>query len=267
MNDHDSVEKSVMEAIRVKGVRPIPRWVFVARWFAAWVVASVSLTGATLGFALLALRGGTIDWTLFGRFSDAPWRFLIAVFPLMAMSLFVVALILGIWTLRRTRRGYRWSARRVAMIGAGLPVALGVLFHASGHSDRMHQLLLRSVPIYGAWENAAARVWMAPERGLLMGTIVEAISPSSFTFEDIDGHRWSVSAEGALWRGQTEARTGLRARLVGHSAGASLFTVEEVRPWPGEGPGRRGGARGWHRGAGGFPGGAGDLRNNEGKPK
>lgn len=218
--------------IRAEKIRPVPRWIVLARRLVRvglflLVLVLLSVSSALLFQELHAHRGpGWMARALLARL--APW----------VWSLTSVACIWGAWLLfRELPRAWRLRPWIVLLGIVSTGLVTGYLLERIDGLVRVHRTIAHLVPAYRTvWQARAMQAWNDPAAGRLSGTLDER------AFTDVDGRRWSL-----VWTDSSDRAPTGAVRLHGAMGPDSVFVVRTWRPAPGDGaggPGRPGGHEG-----------------------
>lgn len=220
----DQAER-LLQRIRNEHLRPVPRWVVVARRLVRLVLfvavfVLVSLSFASFFQELHAHRGR--GWMFRQALAQAaPWIWAATALVSVVFAYVVFRELPRAW---RLRPGVAIFAILLAGAGTGYALERGDVLLA------IHRGIAHAVPAYrNTWKDRTLRLWHAPSEGRLAGTI-----ESGSAFRDLDGKRWVLQGMDG------QASPGM-LRLLGEVCGDSVFCVRSWKPVPGEG--RRGGGR------------------------
>jgi len=71
---------------------------------------------------------------------------------------------------------------------------------------------------------------MQPDRGLLVGKVIQANNPSSsLTIKDDDGHIWNIDAREFQAKTPTVFEDGIIVKIIGTREGGSGFVATQIR--------------------------------------
>ncbi len=116
-----------------------------------------------------------------------------------------------------------------------MSVILGGAFYEVGLGDGVDALMGRSLPLYDLSKHSARReIWMQPEKGLIMGKIVDVDDQDDLiTVSDEKGQKWKVSEKGAKWKiklkNKLEDKKGKIVKIIGERKGEDEFEAKEIR--------------------------------------
>ena len=127
--------------------------------------------------------------------------------------------------------GYRYRAATVVVLSVVLSVIGGIGIYATGLSERLETVFEETLPFYQGITAHHRKVWMAPDKGLLAGIIIDVTDDRMIRLKDLDGNEWDIDSTGATWRGRLSPAPGLEIKLMGTRTGEESFTAREVRPW------------------------------------
>jgi len=236
--------KKILEKIREENIRPVPRWHFLMKRNIIWSIAIVLLLLGSIASSIIIFQLKNTEWDIIRHYQNSMLEALLLTIPLAWFVLLAVLLFLTYVQFRHTPRGYRYNSLWIFGGSIALSIAIGSVVFYSGFSSYLENSLREHVPIYQHFCDRAAKIWMNPEQGLLMGSITEMNTGNKrdgevIIFTDIRGKVWHVNVKTAVWRGETRKERNLKLRLIGSAADKNFFIAEEIRPWPGEGRRRR----------------------------
>ena len=231
---HD-IGKQVLERIEKEQVRPYSRWRFVLRRSVMWGLFILSLALGSLACGVVIFQLTHADWDLCHNFHVGYVTFLFYVLPYVWLVFLLGFTAFAYFYFRRTERGYRYPT--VWLIGGSILLSLvgGGVAYKVDLAARLEVVLRNNVALYRQMQEIKSRIWVAPEKGLLAGEIVDVLDAGKIRLKDFKGHIWRVDVKNALWRGRLKASKGLKIKVIGRLEGKDHFLAEEIRPWQGHG--------------------------------
>jgi hypothetical protein len=252
MNSHpdsqkvDAVAKNVIEQIKKRQIRPIPRWRVLLKRSLLWIALTLF---TLLGMAAVALSLVDFKIAVTDTQSVLQRRTLLLLSSLPWVWLGLVAIFgsIALISYRLTPRGYRYSLARVFLLTLFLSILGGGLLHATGAVNQIETHWSKNLEPFRNFQHflqtRMQQMWMNPESGFLMGRIliegedkIDALD--SVMLEDVNGTIWQLDLVGAEWRGLHRISVDKRVRIVGRKLTDGKFKASHVLPMPGHGMGR-----------------------------
>lgn len=234
---HDTgtpVVKRVLDRIKGEGLSPRPRWEFIFKNYAFWILGAFAVALGAFAFAAALFELENASW----RFYVATHQDFITFFLSVAPFLWVVALalfvLLGYVNIRRTKRGYRYPLAVIAFGAILTSIALGTGLYAAGFGAEIEEALGDHPPFYRPILAEEHDWWMAPGKGLLGGTVVSvASSTGSFVVRDFGGAFWTVDASDLRGNDLITLSRGGQVRVVGTpvTGSSTVFHACFLFPW------------------------------------
>jgi len=195
-------------------IKPSPRWHFVFKNYALWIVFILFMIFGSIAFSIILYWAVESDYSLFLSLSYSKIQFLIASLPFLWIIFLAVFLIVSIFGIRYTRTGYRYPLLKILSINIVISILLGVIFFYTGGAERMEKVFTENIPAYrGIEENKILR-WSDPENGLLAGVIIED-NDGIIMIEDHSGNKWEISIEEIIISERVSLEIGEKIKIIG----------------------------------------------------
>lgn len=224
--------KKIIETIKGKNIRPIPRSYFVAKNIMVWLAFAASVLIGAAAFSVILFSIQQTDFDLVSHLRHSRFEFVLGVLPFFWITVLIVFLIIGFFSVYHSKNGYKlkWSAPLA--ISVALSVLLGTLFFIAGGGERLEKTFALRLSLYESIQEKKAKIWMAPEEGFLAGKI-DTVGDSLFQMTDLQGKTWQINFREAFIPPVVLLEKGETVKLVGKLTGYNHFTAAEVRPWGG----------------------------------
>lgn len=218
MKKNQSISQKALEVINRQGIRPIPAWEFVAKYWLLWLGLGLTVLLLVLAFS--------VSW--FGLAGDiiTPYFWLLLTFSLLVLSYFLFI---------HTKKAYRVQKWQVIILITLLGLTAGGLLHKIGLAGQLDRRLESNLSFYRHLVPMKMSVWTNPASGYLSGEIIDLTDSSNFLLRDFNRRVWAISGRAPLIRGRVQMVVGQQIKLIGTQTGPTTFEVEEIRPWNGMG--------------------------------
>ena len=233
-----SISQKVLQKIKQEKISPKSKWNF----FLCRTGVGIILVGC---FILGAMSFGII-FSLFSQFEmerifsrPGGMRMIFSSLPYVWIFLLATFLVLTVIEFVKTRHGYKYRTKNVALVFFLAVIFSGGVFHALGVSQKTENYLENYFPAYGQIIKTPKDVWLQPQRGLLSGTIVadDEKNCHCLKLRDWEEKIWEVEYSKALIRARVRKNEGEMIKILGSDLGEHKFEAEEIRPWMGRGKG------------------------------
>lgn len=192
---------SVLDRIEAEAITPRPRWQCLAFSSSNWIIWAISVALGALSLAIVWYVLTSAPYMLYEATHETAFTLLVELIPLLWITLLGVMLVLAVFEMRRTKRGYRFSL--VAIVGSSVAFSVvgAVIFHLAGFSMWFDSALGQYVKGYMSFDKMEVRMWHNPTMGRYVGVIVVPAAglPPAFLpqpeFRDADGMIWRVITE------------------------------------------------------------------------
>lgn len=226
--------KQLMAQIRESGVHPYPKWrfVLVKMLHTAGFVLCVISGAAAFSIVLFAVQ--QTDFDLLGHIGHSRMEAILALLPLLWIVVSVLAVLVAMYGIRYSERGYKFTLARQFGYSAVLSILLGTLGFISGGARVLEHTFDTELSLYESIQEKKVRLWMAPEEGRLAGRIV-GVDKEVLNLQDFEGNSWKVYIHGAFVAPIVELEPGEEVKVFGNKSGSAEFLATDIRPWQGFG--------------------------------
>ncbi|HEY9481243.1 MAG TPA: hypothetical protein VIR98_03385 [Candidatus Paceibacterota bacterium] len=225
-----TLEKQILERIKTRGLKPVPKGVFQMRDFILWTLLGVLAAALSVGIGMIIFMVAGADFQLFEKLGLSSSEKIAYSIPYFWIIATLVIAVVAYVNFRQTRRGYRIATRQVIMIAGLVAAGLGTAAYAFGIADKVDKAASENIPLYNAVTPLNTNAWLDPTHGLLSGTVREKDSEESFTLRDADSVLWTVDASDAARPEGFEFHPGDRMKLIGTKTGDDQFKAVEIGP-------------------------------------
>lgn len=222
----------ILAEIEKEHIVPIPRWHFLVKNYVFWGLFGVSVVLGSLAFSVIADMKDSGDWDLLGHVQGNLLASAVMMLPYFWFLFLLAFALIAYYNWHHTRKGYLFKRRWIFLGSIASSLFLGGFFYAFGFGGKVDRLMANSLPLYGDSKyKAREELWLQPEKGLLMGRIVEVSQTGeTVVVEDNKGRTWVVENVSGCQKKpkETEAR-GNTIKVVGKKSGDKSFQAQEIR--------------------------------------
>ena len=223
---------SIVDRIREKKVRQIPKWLFTLKYILNWVFYAVCILLGGAAFSVILFSVQQTDFYLIDHLSHSNWELILGLLPFFWIIILLIFLVLAYIVVRRSKRGYKFNWLLLLGLSTAASILLGTIFFIGGGAYKLESLFIENVKNYQSVHDNKLRLWMQPENGLLAGT-VNSVNENTLILDDFYGYIWKVDYGNAIIPQSLDLSAGQKIKLIGRISSPDFFIATEIRPWNG----------------------------------
>lgn len=225
--------QKLVEQIKAQQIQPRPRWYYTVLKWTVWLGFGLVVLIGALSFSVILFAIQQADFQLLQHLGHSRLEGFLSLLPLIWIVFLTLALLLSMYTLRYSERGYKFTLARLAGYSAAFSILLGTAFFISGGAQRLEKAFAIRVDLYQSVQEKKEQIWSMPETGYLGGTIL-SVTPEALELEDFKGKKWTIDYLAADWPARVQLKPGERIKLRGKQGSSSVFSASLIRPWGGQ---------------------------------
>lgn len=236
--EEDAFAKRVLARITDERLAPRPHWEFVFKNYFFWGLGVFAVVLGAFAFSAIIFEIENVDWQLASVTHSSFLAFFLDAAPFLWVGVLALFMLIGYLNVRWTNHGYRYPLPLIALGAVLTSVALGTAFYATGFGGTIEDVAGTNLPFHRPVLMAMRSWWLAPEKGLLGGSVVSAAPDvSSFVLRDFKGVVWQIDGSDLRTPDLTTVARGGVVRVVGvpTTATSSEFHACFVLPWESRG--------------------------------
>lgn len=225
-----SLSKEILKTIKKEKIEPRPKWEFMLKNYAIWVVGILSLAVGSLASAVVMYMIRHNDWDLAQQLSGSIFGFVLMTLPYFWILLLSLFIAIAYYQIKHTKGGYRHSLYNIIIISFLISILLGAIFYNLGLGERIDYHLTKNLPFYDRMFCKQSIIWHKPERGIIIGEIRSLPVNQQLLVEDLYKRDWWVLIH--LLPADDRMAPGHRVKVVGHILSDDQFLANEIRFMP-----------------------------------
>lgn len=147
MTDTDTFSQEVVKEIETRGVVPKARWRFLVSRGMVWFLAITSIVVGGVSFAVAEFVFFDNDGIT--KLQGSSIQDIAQSIPFVWLGLLAVFSASAYYSLRRTRRGYKYTTAMLISAVIAVSIAFGLFLNHFDFGQRVHEYLMRQIPIQG----------------------------------------------------------------------------------------------------------------------
>jgi len=231
------ISKNVIEKIKKKEIKPIPKWQFLLKDSFLRILSVVNIVFGSIGFGIIIYLLKNNDMILDVKLANNIFEWIVFAFPIVWILLTLFFLFVSFYYFKNTEEGYRFNATRILLLSTVISVLFGFILYSSGLAEGLNNIFRRNIPYYEHTMDRRNAMWSRPNAGFLAGSIVSINSEEKiFVLKDLSGKVWEIGYEGTVVKGRVLLDIGEYVKILGkRKDDGNIFIAEEIRPWMGRG--------------------------------
>lgn len=223
-----------MSRIKEEKIKPIPKWRFTYKNAVLWMIILLSTILGAVAFSIILFAVQQIEFNLIAHMSHSRFEMWLGLLPFLWIISLIIFLIVSIFGLKKTKKGYKISIRRFITASAVFSILLGTLFFIGGGAQWLENAFAVNVGFYEGINEKKVKMWSTPEEGYLSG-IINNVDDTSMKLDDFNENTWIIDLRDANISSIVKLEEGEKIKLIGNVTSTNHFKAAEVRPWGGFG--------------------------------
>ena len=220
------ISQNALDKILQGEVKQTPGWYFVLKNVVLWSVGGLCIVAGALTVSLVIFTFANSALFIHNAPQMSFLRHLTIVLPLLWIVLAIVFVVLFDILVRCTKQGYRYSLVILLIINVVLSIVIGVIFYSCGISHVVDDLLGRFQHYHNV-ENRQARIFDAPDKGVVVGRVI-GCGDEYFTLVTPRGYKWHIMYENVSEFESNDIIDGQILMISGKKIDEGIFAACEI---------------------------------------
>ncbi len=234
INNKD-ISNDILNKIKCDKICPTPKWCFVCKNYASWLIVFISGLIISLSLSLMAFLFISHDWDIYQLESENIARHILVYTPYLWIILFLLFILLAVYNFNKTEDGYKFGFIRSIFTGLLIVVILSSFMMITGLSSKINDNFRQDMPGYKVLVRDRCDIWDDPEKGLLSGRVQEIKNDEEFILNDFKDNSWQVRKENVkIIPPEFIIKEGGNIKMIGRICDpcpVRTFIVNTIKPW------------------------------------
>jgi len=187
---NNDIGKKIIDKIKAQKIEPKAKWQFVLKNYAIWVLFGLSIIIGSL--AVSAVIYLIKNSSQINQYSDLNFASkVLIVIPYFWLIILVGFIAVAYYNIKHTKSGYKLNPFLIVTVSILASIIFGVTGFAFGVGDQVEDKMYQKFPIYKMIHNQQMKPLHRPEKGLLMGVVLEQLDDYYWVI-DVAGQKWTV---------------------------------------------------------------------------
>lgn len=231
----ESAER-IINKIKQEDIKPKARWKYTGRNALMWLVMLLSVIAGALAFSIILFAVQQIDFDLISHMSHSRFEWWLGLLPFIWIISLIIFTGISVFGLKYTRKGYKYSLKKLIYINITFSVLAGALFFVGGGAKWLENIFADNIRGYESVQAKKMKIWSVPEEGYLSGYITN-VEDSVLILKDFNDKQWTIDIGEARISIMVELINDELIKIIGNMDSENHFTARELRPWGGFGQG------------------------------
>ncbi len=231
--------EKLIETIKNQDIRPVPKWRFSLKNSLIWAGFLLGVVLGAMAFSVILFAIQQTDFNMVGHLSHSRLELFLGLLPFFWIGFLIIFLAIAFYSIQFSKKGYKFTAAKLAGFSALLSILLGTVFFIAGGGHQLEHAFATNISLYESLQEKKVKLWSMPEDGYLSGQI-EEVGADFFNLKDFKDKVWKIQYEGAFIAPIVQLEVGETVKLIGKMTSADAFKADEIRPWGGRGQRMRG---------------------------
>ena len=223
---------SLISKMKEQNIKPIPKWRFTVKGLSIGLILLFSVILGGLAFSIILFSIQQLGFDLINHMSHSKIEFLLGLLPFIWIILLILFLLVGMISIRKSRKGYKFSPSKLLIFNSSFSVLLGVLFFIGGGGQWLEHVFDVNLEFYESVRDKKINMWSMPQEGYLSGTI-EQVNDKTLQIVDFKNQKWTIDYQDAFIPPAVLLEEGEMIKLKGNVISANHFRADDIRPWGG----------------------------------
>lgn len=227
----NSISKIVLEKIKKAKMLPIPKWRFAAMHILLWAIVLISIILGSIAISVILRSINGIPWEVARMAGRGPIHSFILVLPYIWIGFLALILFTANNLFAKTEKSYRYKPILVVAGSVLISLLLGIALYFAGAGHVIERGLINNVRPYADWQNRRDSMMVAPDRGILIGKVMQISPKINLIIIDLKSTKWTVDVTQAKFKNDFVPQINLDIGVLGNKTGKDTFKAERVMLW------------------------------------
>ena len=225
------LSSKILDKIKKEKVTPKPRWYFVLMHTLLGTAVLSSIFFGGIAVAIVIRHFMLTDWEMARQFAGGSIRSFIMLVPYIWIIFIGITILLADLLFKHTKKGYKLQPWKLVAGSIAISLILGGLFYVTKADKPIEEGLRNNLPPYQQWQIRKSQIFIAPEKGVLAGTISKINSEDKWIVIDFKDRQWFVDISKAQKPMRLKFEIGMDVGMIGEAIEEDLFKAFRIAPW------------------------------------
>jgi len=193
------------------------------------ILTSIIIGG--IAVAIVIRHFTMTDWELARLSAGGHIRSFFLMIPYIWIIFIGLTIFLADLLFKHTKKGYKIKPWKLIAGSIAISIILGGLFYVVKADKPIEEGLRQNLRPYEQWENKKNQMFVAPEKGVLAGKIIEMDRNEKWIVIDFKGQKWFVDISEAMMREDIPFKTGMLVGIKGEMLDQENFKAKWIGLW------------------------------------
>jgi len=210
----------ILEKIKKEHIKPKPRWEFLLKNYAIWIIFTSAVIIGSLATAVVIFMATHYNYVVTENFLTE----ILIKLPYFWFIILIVFILIAIYNLKHTKKGYKYNIFLIIFLSIISSLIIGSIIYAFEGGEQLEDIFYRRVPFYQKIMQYRGKMLLHPEQGVIPGVIIE-INGDDIIVQDFRGTVWNITTS------TEQLIIGQRIHLIGEMINELEFEIKKIEPW------------------------------------
>ncbi|MBU0577944.1 hypothetical protein KJ742_03290 [Patescibacteria group bacterium] len=225
------LSKSILGTIKKNKIQPRSRWQFVLLHVLLWVALATSVVLGSLAISVILRVITGVDWEIVRYVGNGAIHSFMLVLPYIWIAILGLIMFLATMLFEKTKKGYRYSPVMVVITSVVISLLFGSGLYFVGVGHSVDTALAESIPPYATWKEKRDGAMVVPDRGALVGRIINLMSDEQIMMIDFKGTKWTVDITDAEFKDDFRLQLRQSIGVLGEKIDEDEFKAKRIMLW------------------------------------
>lgn len=228
----EDLSKNILDKIKQQDIKPKSRFSFLAKNYAFWISALISVVVGACTFATILFVILNQDLLFFKQAQGNIITFIAFALPYFWFVIFSIFIAVAYINIKHIEGAYKLRLPTIIGLYFIATILCGSVLYRVGVGEYAEHVFANRVPLYGRVVEHRQKMWHRPENGLLMGRVLDVDEDTNIILLDVAEHEWDVDITNAKYPPYLMIKKEMMLRILGEAVEDEyLFYAHEIRPY------------------------------------
>lgn len=226
-----NLSSKILNQIKEKNVTPKSRQYFILMHGLLWIALGASVFLGSIACAIVLRHLASADWEMMYIATGNHMRSFVFFLPYLWIIFIGITLLIADKLFKNTQKGHRLAPWKVVLASILISILFGALIFSIRADESVEETLRENIKPYAEWQEFRQKPFNTPERGLLVGRIIEMNPDEAWMVIDFMDNEWVVDTTMATFYNNFQPRLGQAVGMKGNKLDEIHFEALQITPW------------------------------------
>ncbi len=227
----DPLPEKIIKEIEDHNLVPKPRWQFLLKRTTLWSFAGFATILGGVAVSIIIFVFVDHDFVAHTYLNQSVFEDVLLTIPYVWFLALVILVVIAQYSFRHIKFVYHHATLLIVGLVLAGNILIGLVLNTIDAGEHIDNFLDRTVPYYSQLVYTSKDVWSHPEKGLLGGTVINAIKKQEFEMMDFHKVIWRIDINALQNDDIFLINPGVKIKIIGVKENNSLFKAQHIFLW------------------------------------